>query len=161
MILAIKFSLLCLLREIWSSGNLILVLQSQLRQNPTSEKIAPSICLKPTSIKQRTHLGETLHPIGVAETFASYRDISRKCDIYMINKNYESMLRREWISVFKMIPEEELKAVSVQPHIDKIDNLLTEFASFFADKIGEIPYATYSLSLKYDAKPIFYKARIL
>ncbi|KAK9752035.1 Reverse transcriptase (RNA-dependent DNA polymerase) [Popillia japonica] len=122
--------------------------------------------LEPATIRFRSYTRDVFVPDGKITVNAELNGNTIKDDIYIVPKDYDAILGRVWIRKLyinllhidqqNQRPSMESNAVS---NINEVDEIITQYADIFEEKIGCVPNYKVNLKLREKAKPIFHRER--
>lgn len=121
--------------------------------------------LSPTNHIFKTYSDGYVVPFGKVHVNIKFNGMSSSGELYTVPDNRAALLGRSWIRGLKIRLEDLNEAGSgnnttdVFKNDNEIEDLMTEFANVFEEKIGCIPNYEVSLKLRKGAKPVYTKER--
>lgn len=105
------------------------------------------VLLKTTNVKLQTYTGEIIVPYGVIRVQVCYNGKNIQKDLYIIDKNGDSILGRDWIRElpFDWTKINQIESFSHTSYDKKLNTLITKFEDVFDSKVGEVKNITLSL----------------
>jgi hypothetical protein len=117
-----------------------------------------------TKLLLKTHTGEVLKPIGVANVNVQHREKSYdNLPLYAVEKGGHALFGRDWL---KEIPLDwnSIKSLTAQnketpKSSPQLDTILSKHTTVFDEKLGEAKAVTAKFNLQENSQPKYIKAR--
>ena len=121
--------------------------------------------LEPTDITLKTYTGERFKPVGVLTVNVCYENQAQQLDLYIVKRGGAALFGRDWLNKiqldWKSIRSVNKVNKTLTTSSDEMRILLDEYKDVFQDGIGKLKDMKAKLILKDDARPKFYKARLV
>lgn len=126
-------------------------------------KLKLNTSLISTNIAFRSYTQTTFVPDGKIKVRAKYNNVVIVDEIYIVPDFCSALLGRSWIRRLKInlndLDNNATGKTAVIKQVSAIDDIVTEFAEVFDEKIGCTPQYKVSLKLRENATPIYTKER--
>lgn len=128
--------------------------------------------LKTCSLNIKFYDGSTIQPLGFIEVIVNYKNVTKKLDLYVINKGTTNLLGRQWLAELNISVNVQKQMSSLQSYhissscreIDRnkyVNEIISRHEALFDGTLGRYTGGEARLCVREGAVPIFMRARPL
>ncbi|PFX16058.1 Uncharacterized protein K02A2.6 [Stylophora pistillata] len=113
--------------------------------------------LRQTDVRLKSYSGHEFPVLGEGKVQVSYGDQQAFLPVIVTAGDGPALMGRNWLSVLRL-DWKQIKQISLEP-CDRVESLVSRYASLFDGGLGTIKGVTAHLKLKENATPQFFKPR--
>ena len=132
---------------------------SIISEGTFDKRFSDNILLTPSTSKLRTHTGEVMPIVGMAEIDVEYKGQKQCMSLLVVPGNGPSLLGRNWLRHIQLDRREVNRISTSENSVEAAHSVLQKYPDLMRDDIGTINGVKGNLQVNSEAEPRFCKAR--